>query len=46
MAAEAGMVHLRLIVPDAAVEQVLAVLGESPAVVNVVRLAGCSRGLG
>jgi uncharacterized hydrophobic protein (TIGR00271 family) len=40
--AEAGMVHPRLVVPGDEAPRVLEVLERSPAVVNLVRLPGCS----
>jgi uncharacterized hydrophobic protein (TIGR00271 family) len=39
-AGQAGIVHLRLVVPEAYAERVLTALAESPAVVNVVRVPG------
>jgi len=41
-AAEAGMVHLRLLVPAETCPRVLQTLDESPAVVNIVRVPGAS----
>jgi uncharacterized hydrophobic protein (TIGR00271 family) len=41
-AAEAGIVHLRLVVPGDDAARVLTVLDRSPAVVNLVRLPGAS----
>jgi hypothetical protein len=40
--AEAGMVHLRLVVPTGESRRVLQLLERSPAVVNLVRLPDCS----
>jgi hypothetical protein len=42
--AEAGMVHLRLVVPGDEAPRVLEVLERSPAVVNLVRLRRGPRG--
>jgi uncharacterized hydrophobic protein (TIGR00271 family) len=40
--AEAGIVHLRLVVPERDAERVLEELGSSPAVVNLIRLSRAS----
>ncbi len=40
--AEAGIVHLRLVVPEEAAARVLQTLDRSPAVVNIVRVPGAS----
>jgi uncharacterized hydrophobic protein (TIGR00271 family) len=40
--AEAGIVHLRLVVPEQQTDGVLAELGRSPAVIDLVRLPGAS----
>src|SRR5687767_2863468 len=40
--AEAGMIHLRMVVPTQHVARVIAALSASPAVVNLVRLEGSS----